>query len=197
MLVYSMLRWEDLDLHAIATLPGLGELERVRDVLGIWEDNDDPLQYCLIAGHNMREKTAFPLDIPNLQKKFGYGRVAGLISQGHAEHTGDQASWLADRIQELKLRNLGHFAPQYHLLRSWRTLIKEVVFRRGVWIPIYPLPIMASPFVIIPEYQPEDQIAKWQMIPGELERIRRYEAEGFITTFEETMQYIEWLWQNR
>jgi len=144
----------------------------------------------------MRERTAYSLAVPDLQRRFGCGPTQGLITQLHAEHTGEQAAWLADQLELYAVRSVGLFLPSYHALRAWRTLVKEVVFKRGVWMPIYPLPLAVSPFAIIPEYQPEDSIAKWEMIPGELERIRRYETAGHITTFDETLQYIAYLWEN-
>jgi hypothetical protein len=70
------------------------------------------------------------------------------------------------------------------------------VYKQGIWIPIIPVPLAASPFAIIPEYQPKEAISKWAMIAGELERIRCYEKEGYITSLAETRAYLEWLWKN-
>lgn len=194
MLVYSLPRMQGQD--AIAGLAGLGEQERVSEVLRIWESPGTSARYCLIAGFNMQERAAFSLAIPDLQQKFGVCKVKGLKTQLHADHTKHQAEWLAKQIQEHGITSVRLYLPAYHLLRAWRTVIEQVVFMWGIRIPILPVPLSVSPFAPIPEYEPEESLSKWDMIPGELERIRRYEAKGDIATFDETLRYLEWLWEN-
>lgn len=194
MLVYSLPRIQGQD--AIAGLAGLGEPERVGEVLRMWEAPFSQARHCLIAGHNTQERAAFSLAIPDLQQRFGLCKVHGLATQLHADHTKHQAQWLAEQIQAKGIRSMRLYLPAYHLLRAWRTVIKQVVFTKGIRIPILPVPLTVSPFALIPEYQPEQSFSKWDMIPGELERIRRYETKGDIATYDETLQYIEWLWEN-
>lgn len=194
MLVYSLPRIQGQD--AIAGLAGLGEQERVSDVLRTWEDPYSPARFCLIAGHNTREKTVYSLAIPDLQRQFGVCKVKGLFTQLHAEHTKHQAEWLAGQILEHGIRSLCLYLPAYHMLRAWRTVIKQVVFTQGIQIPILPVPLTVSPFALIPEYESEESVSKVDMISGELERIRLYEAKGDVATFDETLQYLEWLWEN-
>lgn len=183
-------------VDALATLStGLGEDERVAQVLKAWQSPGCLARFCFIAGQNQREKFAEWQTVESLTRRYGLTRYDGLIVQPSAEHTRHQAEWVCEQVVHTGATSVAVYAPHYHLLRAWLTFVQEIVFRNNLWIPVLPVQVIVSPFDTLREYEPE-VVAKWELIAGEFARIRTYTAKGDVANFSDAFRYIEWLWKN-
>lgn len=185
-MILSLPQREVHDVLAITVLPGLGERERIHDAVCWWETKDAKAEFFLYPGMNLRERTAIAVDIEILKKDFGLKRTNNVIIRAHAEHTKDQADWIAKQMQKFDIRgNTALICPPYHMVRAYLTLVKSFL-DIDIKSFIIPVPTVKDPSVIIPEVQ----VNSWDMIPGEVNRIKKYQEKGDVATYKELKEYF-------
>lgn len=170
---------------------GLGELGRLQHALHWWHHPAFTGRFLLLAGCNAQETTADALTLARLrQAPFHVQRLDGVQTLPHARHTREQAEWVGDCVAASGVTSLALFAPPYHLLRAYLTLLKTLLTRQHR-LPLIPVPTPLAPEQLVPEYG----VPGWALIPGELHRIAAYQAAGHVATLEELRAYLHWVWQ--
>lgn len=185
MMLYSLPR-EIWRVEALAVFPGQGETWRISQALEWWNRRKGRARHLLLAGGSGLSSVEEYID------HFGeIGRDSWVdVQWPDARNTKEQADWTAEKVRELNIESLALFVSPYHLLRAYCTLLKSLE-ARGLQIPIVPAPVAISPEVVVPESGANG----WQLVAGEVERLRRYQEKGDVATSEELKQYIFWIWR--
>jgi len=192
-MLYSIQRVEQ-QCQALAVYPGMGETWRLTQVISVWQAAFTSAKYLLVAGTEWKkEKSAIrPPIVENLKKPpFWLLRTHNVHAQDHARHTKDQAEWIVQKVQELKIESLALFVSPYHLLRAYLTLLKTFISLKVMPIVIIPVPVSIPPREIIPETGTD----AWSMVQGEMVRIKTYQEKGDVATLPELQKYLDWLWE--
>lgn len=186
--LFSLRKLEVCDTLAI--LPGQGQHQRYSDGISEWNTNPN-LKHLLIAAENTNEKHAFNLSTENLIHNFGL-ELKGTISLGvHANHTLDQAVWLCENLSKVESRGCFLYTAPFFLPRAFATVVKQALMHK-IKIPIIPVPVHIAPH----ESVPETMVQGWDMFPGEVERIFKYQIKGDVASFSEIKSYIDWIHKN-
>ncbi len=179
------------DADALVVFPGLGEYWRVNDAIYWWHQCFS--DFFLVAGINSNEKTWESLDIERLkQAPFFLKRMRGVETQIYAANTKEQAEWVYEYVVALGVEKLALFASPFHCLRAYLTLLKIFINHGVEDVILIPAPTLVSPSRLIPE----NQMSAWELVPGEVERIIKYQAKGDVATREELARYLKWLWKS-
>jgi hypothetical protein len=190
LLVYSIPRIIER-VDALEALYGLGEDWRIKDAITWWERNTIRANYLLIAITDPREKTSRVLTMDVLrQEPFHLRRVANVYIGDRGTGTKEQAAWTLETVQRLNIQSLALFVSPYHCLRAYLTVLKTLL-TAGVRIPLIPAPTPIAPDRHIPEVE----VDAWQLVPGEVERITKYQQQGDVATIGELKEYLSWLWR--
>ncbi|MFG2166101.1 hypothetical protein [Micromonospora chersina] len=175
-------------VDALVVATGQGEEWRLTQAVRTWEANPK-LRHLLVANGNPAEKTYAEITLDHL-RSLGLRRVEGVHVQAEAApNTGLQAAWVADQVQARGITSLALTVSPYHLARVYLTVLKAVT-RRGVRLPIIPLPVAVSPDTPVPE----TGATAYDLVPGEARRILAYMDEGWVATPAELQEYLRWLW---
>lgn len=124
------------------------------------------------------------------ESTYGLRRTDGLVIQQKANHTKEQADWIAAEVKARDIASLALYAPAYHLLRAYATTVKSMD-TADVRIPIIPMPTRMSPDSV----SAETGMDTWEMAPAEIERTIKYQEKGDVATKEELQDYINWSWK--
>lgn len=144
----------------------------------------------LIAGQNKNESVEHIYTTVSFHETFGAQiRTGRIFSQGEAYNTKEQAVWLVQMVQQLRLPSVGIIAPAFHMTRAYLTILAQCE-KQGVRIPLIPLPTKMSYMKKIP--LPEAN--QWELTSAELQRITRYQETGDVASFEKLQEYLVWLW---
>jgi hypothetical protein len=188
MMTYSLPRPVE-KAGSIVVYPGMGEPSRVADAVLNWEKSD-AARHLLVAGVYDVEDTFEKLTVQRLSEEpYNLRREDGVVIQESANHTKDQAEWVARQVVEKKLASVALFAPAYHLLRAYATTVKSLK-DAGVQIPLIPMPVRTSPST----QSSETGMDMWEMSPGEIQRIIKYQDKGDVATLTELKDYVNWSW---
>ncbi|MGC3859234.1 hypothetical protein ACPSM1_03480 [Micromonospora chersina] len=175
-------------VEALVVVTGQGEEWRLRHAIHTWEANPK-LRHLLVANGNPAEKTYTEITLGRL-RSLGLRRVEGVHVQAEpAPNTGRQAAWVADQVQARGIASLALTVSPYHLARVYLTVLKTFT-RRGMRLPIIPLPVAVSPDTPVPE----TGATAYDLVPGEAKRILAYAEEGWVATPAELREYLRWLW---
>lgn len=189
MMAYSLPRNIDR-VDAMAVYPGMGEIERVTDVVGDW-NRSISARHLFVGGVYEAEDTFDRLTEERLKEStYGLRRTDGVVIQQKANHTKEQADWIAAEVKARDIASLALYAPAYHLLRAYATTVKSMD-NADVRIPIIPMPTRVSPDSV----SAETGMNTWEMAPAEMERIAKYQEKGDVATKEELQDYINWSWK--
>lgn len=181
-------------VEAFLAFPGEGESWRLTHPIDQWSNEKPSARFFLIAPHNTREMTSETLDLARLQHApYNLRRLHGVHVCLHAEHSKEQTEWVSKKIEECHIRSVALFVTPYHLLRIYLTLLKSlIVHGQDKEVQMIPAPIPIS----LDEISPENSVAMWDLIPGEVNRIEKYQATGDAATLPELQTYLRWLWKN-
>jgi len=173
---------------ALLVFPGMGEDWRIRHAILEWRNPYRTARFLMIAPVNSGEETYKSFD-PGEWKILDGRRGLLLGVDSRTENTKTQAVWVCKMIREHDIRSISLFVSPYHLVRAYLTLLKQMLLE-NIRIPIISRPTPVSPSEIIPE----SKASAWQSIPGEAERIRKYQENGDVATLAELEYYLAWLW---
>ncbi|WP_187399636.1 ElyC/SanA/YdcF family protein [Micromonospora sp. AP08] len=175
-------------VEALVVATGQGEEWRLTHAIRAWEANPK-LRHLLVANGNPAERTYAEVTLDQL-RSLGLRRVEGVHVQAEpAPNTGLQAAWVVDQVQACGIRSLALTVSPYHLARVYLTVLKTFT-RRGMRLPIIPLPVAVSPDTPVPE----TGATAYDLVPGEARRILAYMEEGWVATPAELQAYLRWLW---
>lgn len=177
-------------VDAILVLPGQGEDWRLTSAIEAWNTNPG-VKHLLVAGNYSGEKTWFEPTLDNLSEPpYGLVRREGVVIHPHAHHTKEQGEWIAATARDLNIKSIALVVPPYHLPRAYLTFVK-CFEQLGIEVALFPLPVHVAPST----RAPETGLNSWQYVPGEMERIVKYQEKGDVATYEELQGYLEWLWK--
>ncbi len=181
-------------VEAFVAFPGEGESWRLTHPIDLWNSKKPSAGFFLIAGYNTREMTSETLDVTRLQRDpYNLRRLRGVHICPHAEHSKEQVEEIFKKIEGLSIRSVALFVTPYHLLRIYLTLLKSLmVHGKDKDVQMIPAPIPIS----LTEISPENSVSMWDLIPGEINRIGKYQAMGDVATLPELQTYLRWLWGN-
>ncbi len=190
-----------VDVEAIASWPGIMLDVAVKHAASYW--NGGSGRHFLVAGYHDSDVAEERFALPRLHNNYGLARTTGLHTQVHARHAGEQAEWLADKVVELGIESLALSIPSFHMARGYLTTI-ESLRRRGVMIPIIPIPPKVSPFEhCVLNVAPEGKRDKCELdvIHAEANpRMKNYQnpkadgTPGDVATDEFFYDYLGWLY---
>jgi hypothetical protein len=190
LLVYSIPRVIER-VDALEALYGLGEDWRIKDAINWWETKTTRAKSLLLAITNPAEKTSRVLSMSVLQQEpFHLTRLEGVHIGDRGNGTKEQAEWTLETVQRFNIESIALFVSPYHCLRAYLTVLKTLLVA-GVCIPLIPAPTPIAP----DRYIPEVDVDAWQLVPGEVERIAKYQKQGDVATLEELKEYLSWLWR--
>ncbi|MFC0029642.1 ElyC/SanA/YdcF family protein [Micromonospora chaiyaphumensis] len=177
-------------VDALVVPTGQGEEWRLTHAIRAWEGNSS-LRHLLVANGNPAEETYVEITLDYL-RSLGLRRLGGIHLQAEpAPNTGVQAAWIVDQVQTRGIASLALVVSPYHLTRVYLTVLKAFS-RKGVRLPIIPLPVAVCPDAPVPE----TGATAYDLVPGEVKRILTYLDNGWIATPEEVQQYLRWLWSH-
>ncbi len=184
-------------VNAFAIFGGMGETWCVRHAIEVFHcEANDYNSVLLVAGTRDDERTYDRLTPARLEQPpyklypwFAYNRIV-FVQDDIPKNTIDQCAWVAKMVGEFKLDSVALFASPHHLVRAWSTLLKTFM-KRGIRIPIIPVPTQVPPAALVPE----DGQDVWAHVAGEIERIKKYREKGDVATFEEAKEFINWMWR--
>lgn len=175
-------------VDALVVAIGQGEEWRLTHAIRNWEGNPD-LRHLLVANGNPAEETYVKITLDYL-RSLGLRRIDGVHLQAEpAPNTGLQAAWIVDQVQACAIKSLALTVSPYHLARVYLTVLKAFN-RRGVRLPVIPLPVAVPPDTPVPE----TGATAYDLVPGEVTRILTYMGRGWVAQPEEVQQYLQWLW---
>lgn len=189
MMVYSIpIVMNDGDPEAIAVYPGLGEISREIDAIRRFEACRGACKYLLVAGNNPRETTSRLHTFEALQKLgLNFFPRERVHIQASANNALEQAMWLCEKAEELKLTRVMLCVSSFHLLRAYLTTVKTMAKRGSHTFFLIPQATRVSPFKIIPE----SNETGWNLVPGEVDRILAYQKKGDVATLEDLEEYFK------
>jgi hypothetical protein len=176
------------EADSLAVYPGLGELWRPQHAVEDWQHPDTKAQHLFVAGTNPKERTQPLLTLEELAKApINLTRNEGVRTQVEADNTPHQANWLADQVEDTGVESLALYVSPYHLVRAFCTTLATFK-RRGIEIPMVPVPVRVHPDTKVPEAD-ADAVA---MFYGEAKRIAAYQPKGDVATLEQLREYLSW-----
>lgn len=190
MMLMSLHRREETGTKAVLYYPGVFDTE-MRQRLGDWSLGLDYTSYdhVLVAGHHAEAGQHHFLTTDVVADVFGPG--AGIYCQVHARHTGEQASWTAQKAQELELDVVELFVPAFHLPRAYLTTLKAFI-KAGIDKDVLLLPraLPMDPVAALPMVPPFEDGGYMQreLVGGEAHKMLAYIAD--VATLAELEQYL-------
>ncbi len=189
------------DVRAVIAMPGIGNNNRTLEgaTSAMW-NNDD--QLLLVAGYHVKGKFSLNGTLDMIYD-VGYDIDSERVRvQGTAKHTGEQAVWVAQQVEELGIESALLHVSDFHLLRNWLTTL-EALRRRNIRIPLVPVPVKHNPFrkEILDVSTNRRTLRVVDVIDAEIARIRAYQnpkedgSPGDCLTTDRAINYLEWLWQ--
>ena len=176
-------------VDAAAVMPGLGEHQRVIRAVQAWQSHPN-MKHLIVSGTNKNEVEQPQLTLERLQQQpFMLERKEDVLTQVSAEHTRLQTDWIIDQMLAHKVRSLALFVSHWHMPRAYRTLLKSML-NADLKLPIVPVTVGSSPRSEVPEYHKTVE----SLSAGEAIRIAKYQEIGEISSYDELMDYLEWLW---
>jgi hypothetical protein len=178
-------------LDAVVVPTGQGEEVRLRHAITLWESSP-AMRFLLIANGNPAENTYAKLSFDYL-RGLGLRRREGVRVQAEpAPNTGLQADWIAECVATLGLRDLGLVVSPYHLPRAYLTVLQKLR-ERDIRLPMFPVPVPVAPHQPVPETGG----TAYELWPGEMLRLLRYTANGWVAPPDVLRDYLVWLWTTR
>ncbi|MGW5671570.1 hypothetical protein [Micromonospora sp. NPDC003776] len=175
-------------VDGLVVVTGQGEEWRLTHAIRHWETHRR-LRHLLVANGNPAEQTYVEITLDYL-RGLGLRRIDGVHLQAEpAPHTGRQAAWIVDRVGALGIASLALAVSPYHLARVYLTVLNGLI-RRGMPLPLIPLPVAVPPDTPVPE----TGATAYDLLPGEVHRILTYQGRGWVATPEELREYLHLLW---
>jgi hypothetical protein len=173
--------------EALLVMPGEGEDWRMVEAIEEWNDlGDQQFLPLIVAGESPEPITIEQLRSLGLKPEHD----SYLINQGYAQHTKSQTDWLVTQMRAKGIKSAHLYVSPYHQLRAYCTLLKSMLSSDGPWIKLYPARMKVSPF----EEIPASQVSSWDLVAGEIERLRRYQEKGDVASYDEFVGYLRFLW---
>jgi hypothetical protein len=177
---------------AVVVFPGLGENDRYTYAIKLREQLG--AKYLIVAGTHVNDHGHFEPDETTL-KHFGLVNGENLLTQPDALNTPDQADWLGRVAAEHDINTTVLTASRYHMVRAYLTAIRsmDLAGRRFVMMTM-PVPRPLSSWV------PQLELDQLYSMPGEYDRIPRYQQDGEngdphrVATLAEALAYDQWLY---
>ncbi len=162
-----------------------------------WDFNNTPCM--LVAGHHAAAGTRPKLEQGRLQQLLDgwVGRDSvPVYSQVEGEMTPDQATWVADMIEQHGLTAIALRAHPFHGARGFLTQLTTLK-KRGLDREVVLLPWWRpfNPFGKRPLTGPwpEEVWSDAALITGEAKRIHDYAKKGDVASLAELREYYDWL----
>jgi hypothetical protein len=194
--------------------PGLIPEHPLPEAISIAKELDSPWFLC--AGHHLGYPQGFKdspvegrsrkyLSEESVRDNFTEIHYSGrdrFVTQIHAQHTGQQAEWVVDQVIEKDIQAIVIMAAIGHLFpRAYCTQLMALE-KRGLRIPVIPVPHAINPFVqMIPDMSQDpaedtdNHFSQIEFHLGEHKRMLDYSQKtpADVTPIELLQDYGEWL----
>ncbi len=191
MMLYAIPHSATQKTEALVVIPGMDESWRIVQALDLYSGASTSFKHLFVAGVNAEELARHQALLASLKKDY-----AILRDDDHFHlklscvNTKDQAEWICDEIFNLQLSSLTLFVSPYHLLRAYCAVLKSCLRRNLDSLAIIPAPVIISPNARFHK----DEYNAWELIPGELKRLLKYQIKGDVATYQELRGYLNNLW---
>lgn len=125
------------DADIVVAMPGLVLDETVKAAVETLEHHEADSDPLLVAGYHEESVVAERFTRETFFKAYDVGPSANVILQGHARHTGEQASWVADQVEKFDAESVALYVPAFHMPRNYLTVL-EAFRRKGMMVSIIP-----------------------------------------------------------
>ncbi|MBI5038016.1 MAG: hypothetical protein HZC01_04940 [Candidatus Kerfeldbacteria bacterium] len=116
-----------------------------------------------------------------------------VFTQVCAEHTKDQANWIARQCFEQSVTSAVLIAAPFHLTRAYLTTLSSLHNVGCTDDDLLLIPHAAS--APMTKVFPDFGLSQWILLAGELRRIRAYQEKGDIIPDKTIKEYLTWLEQ--
>ncbi|MEZ4103672.1 MAG: hypothetical protein R3B60_00070 [Candidatus Paceibacterota bacterium] len=186
--------------------PGIIPEDPLSDAIDLVYELESP--HFLVAGHHLaysgsdggykgRTRAYYSVDkIGNAIAAADLSGATQFFTQVHARHTGEQAKWVTDMVVEHNIEAIALMAAPGHLFpRAFCTQLKAFI-KRGVKIPIIPVPHAISPFKELMMISCQDSskdclISQVDFHTSEFAKVLAYTDD--VASLEEVRDYCLWL----
>jgi hypothetical protein len=181
------------DVEAIIIFPGMGESWLITDPVKRLR-NGASAALLIIAGQNPREKYFECRDETRLRDHYGVPTDIHILTQIRAQHTKDQADWVAGQLKEKRVTTAALSVSPFHIIRAYLTVLASLyALNLEEQVVLIPAPVRVNPSQVIPETGAD----AWDMCPAEWPRIANYQKKGDVASLKQLKQYLGWLWRQQ
>lgn len=168
------LLWEVKNPEAILCFTGEGERHRVPHAVELWQYTN--ARYLLIAGNSEEVIEKYGgYDKRSIKEEFGISDP-GVIVQTLSKNTLTQAIWFLEELGKLKsIDRVVIVSAWYHIPRCFLSFLRWACNRYLISLS-YPLPNLKHELVLL---------------PGEMDRIQKYQEKGDIATLDDLLAYLK------
>lgn len=187
-------------VDAIVAWPGIVLERATTQAIKVYNAGNG--RHLLVAGYHVPEVAEDRFTLDGLTG-LGMVRTDGVHTQVHANHAGQQANWVAEKVKWLGIKNFALYVPAFHLPRAMLTII-ESLRRLDLLIPIIPVPTVMSPFepCVLDSKTGERNLSQMDVIHGEVNlRMMKYQrpndngTPGDVLTTPLWEDYLQWLYE--
>lgn len=166
--------------------------------------------YFLTAGHHLGYDIGFKnSDVDGRMKsELDRGAISEILieshlpdqrffTQVHAEHTGQQADWVAEMTKKNGINALVLMAASGHIMRAFATLVRSLD-KINHWVPVIPVSHAINPLVYLTPNMNQDSedddgtdFSQYDFCLGEVPKILRYKDDVMQSKL--LVPYCEWL----
>lgn len=189
------------EADALVAWPGIALHAAVRHAIDYWH-NGFGKRHLLVAGYHESDVANCWFTPESMPTALNLTRTSGVHTQVNASHAGEQAAWVAKKVEELGITSFALYVPAFHLPRAMLTTL-ESLRRLGIQIPIIPVPTPASPFEpgLLNAKTGERNLSEMDVIhPEATPRMKSYQAlkadgsAGDVATVEVWEDYLRFLY---
>lgn len=166
--------------------------------------------YFLVAGHHLGYLQGYK-DLPEdgrMKNELDEGAILKILrdshlpdqkffTQIHAEHTGQQADWVAQQVVDNGVEAVVLMAASGHMPRAFATLLMSFE-KKDHWIPIIPVAHAVNPFAYLTPNMSQDKTEdegrdypQFTFIQSELAKVLKYKKD--VAQSDLLTDYAEWL----
>ena len=204
----SLLRVLPKEKFSTVLFPGLIPRCPLSDSIEVLKFLRSP--YFLLAGHHLGYSQGYQ-DLPEdgrMRNELDEGAISKILrdshlpdqkffTQIHAEHTGQQADWVAKQIVENDIEAIVLVVASGHMPRAFATLLMSFE-KKDHWVPIIPVAHAVNPFAYLTPNMSQDttedkggDYSQFNFVQSELAKVLRYEKDvaqsGLLNS------YADWL----
>ncbi len=188
--------------------PGLIPRYPLSDAVEVVKSLQSP--YFLLAGHHLGYLKGYKdsLEDGRMRNELDEGAISKILrdshlpdqkffTQIHAEHTGQQADWVAQQVVDNGVEAVVLMVASGHMPRAFATLLMSFE-KKDHWVPIIPVAHAVNPFIYLTPNMSQDTTkdkggaySQSDFVQSELAKVLKYKTD--VAQSELLARYAEWL----